>query len=794
MERIHKNNKSAGESGIALVPAMVVVSGLAIFTMALLTAVSSGKKTVLHQSDDFRISSAVESVAALSMERMWSNYVAGNGGASGDIASFRTYLSGAGVMDAGPGGPPGVDEGLDLVPFLDLPGQAGQERFNDVNIDAARLVRRDVGESTQLYLTIQASTTRGEDIVNPVLNRAVQQAFTIEPAEFGGFDYALLANNVNCIFCHANIDSAERYWGTGTAGEYEQIKVGTLHSLMVRHDADGSGGALNDFDADSYIAGQLIVRGDSLFDNGTPISGGDWSQLSLQGYETTDGLINEDYGLNVVEFDDGENLFPDYPTDYSEMQALAGALPLEFPSPFPDDGAIDPQTGLPDPAAANNRVIDDIEFDRVAGNAYGEVSAGIISLMGEGEQINSLVDYANAIGPMGEDQDVESMASVGGSAHSGNVLLTGWPNNPIQITGDVVIDGDLVIQGHIQGEGSIYVRGNVYIPSSLMYADGTDDSGNRTYGLDDSGTPNALGLTAGGNIIIGDFQRPNSLQPDWSWSPPGTMEIISGNPDTGDVMVDPWSFALAEISLFNRDEWAKTQPTLPDQTGNQVANPGYVADYIPRYYHYGEDTTIPIYNRTDPYVDSGGNTVHRHYFDPARGTWITPDVLDEVPLGWDTNKLTYADPSNPADPILFNGDGSTRAVTSHMLHGDGWMDPAVYKAGVEYFESQLSSDTPFRVDGLLYTNNAIFGIVNRNTPMKGRMIVNGGLVAADIGLLVPGRYALAGDDPHERSPESNYAIGLQLNYDVRTKEMLNVVNPLQVQLKRTLWNPTANLF
>ena len=801
-QRIGK--RSNCNRGIALIPALAVVSGLAIFTMALLTAVTSGKKTMIHQGEEFRISSAVESVASLSMERMWTNYVSGNGGASGDIATFRNYLTGVGVADAGPGGPPSIHQGLDLVAFLDLPGQAGQERFNDVNIDAARLVRRDVGDSTQLYLTVQASTTRGEDIVNPVLNRAVQQAFTVEPAEFAGFEYALLANNVNCIFCHANVDSADRYWGTGVTGEYDHVKVGTLQTLVVRHDADGIGGPLNDFDADSYIAGMLIFRGDPLFDNGNSIHDGDWGNLSLQGYEFDAlGQILEDYGLQVTPFDESaalQNLFPDYPTEYAAMAELAGGLlPLHFPPPFPDDGGIDRVTGLPDPSAAANRVIDDIEFDRVAGEAYGEITAGIISLLDPGQVISTPMDYANAVGAVDQSGNPLSdhpaiMNSVGSAAHTGNVLLTGFADNPITIDQQIVIDGDLIIQGYVKGKGSIYVRGNVYIPSSLTYADGTDADGNRTFGIDAEGYTNALGLTAGGNIIIGDFQRPNTLQPDGSTSAPDPGEIVSGNPDTGDIMLDQWSFALSEISLFNRDEWSKTQTHLPDVTGTLVANPGYIDEYTPRYYNYGDDTTIPIYNQTDAYVDGSGDTILRHYFDPVSGTWITPNVLDEVPLGWDTDKLTYADPNNPSDPILFNPDGSMRAVTSPLLHEDGWMAAAVYKAGVEYFESQLGQDTPFRVDGLLYTNNAIFGIVNRYTKMEGRMIVNGALVAADIGLLVPGREKAAGDTNGELSPESDYAIGLQLNYDARTKDMLQVVNPLQVQLKRTLWNPTANLY
>ena len=41
-------------------------------------------------------------------------------------------------------------------------------------------------------------------------------------------------------------------------------------------------------------------------------------------------------------------------------------------------------------------------------------------------------------------------------------------------------------------------------------------------------------------------------------------------------------------------------------------------------------------------------------------------------------------------------------------------------------------------------------------------------------------------------PGSPYQVGLRVNYDKRTKQMLNVDNPSQVVMKRTLWNPTAN--
>ena len=220
----------------------------------------------------------------------------------------------------------------------------------------------------------------------------------------------------------------------------------------------------------------------------------------------------------------------------------------------------------------------------------------------------------------------------------------------------------------------------------------------------------------------------------------------------------------------------KTQPTLPGPGGVQVTNPGYIAGYLPRYYSYGDDTIVPIYNKGP------------QYFDPLTGTWHGP----ETPISWDTSYLTHANPANLSDPLLYGPDGTKKAVTSAVEHTDGWLKDSLYKRGVEYFEGMRPRNTPMNIDGLLYTNNAIFGIVYRNSAFAGMMLMNGSIIAADVGLLVPGKIDSRGIFPNH-SPLSDWAIGLQLNYDKRLKKALDIENPFQVQLKRTYWNPTANV-
>src|SRR5262245_392345 len=766
--------------GIALVPAILIVSGLAVFIVALLSAVLSGSRTVVQQSEDYQVSSAVESTAALAAENLWSGYVAEHGGVAGNVDSFRAYLSERAIENAGPGGMPGAEEGKELLPELALPVEDGKARLNHVGLDTVRVVRRDVDDSTQLFLTVSASTPRGEGLVNPELNRAVQQVYTVAPADFPGFEYALLANNVNCVFCHARIDNAKRWWNTNPelAGTFPRVKVGTLESLLLRHNMDGMPG-INDFDADSFIAGTLYSRGLAATSDGSPIT--NWAALSFKShpFDAEGNILEGSFGLGLGPFSPSpqppiplENLYLGYENDYAAQ--VDGYLPDHFPSPFPDDGGVDPVSGLFDTGAVGNKRVDDSEFLEVAASAMGRVS-GIVNMTGPGEVIDVAADYQAAI-TTGNQPSGLRMEDAGGKGIQGNVVLTGKADNPIQIEGTLAIDGDLVIQGYIKGSGAIYVRGNIYVPTDLMYLDGKtympgdvagQPSGPRTFGIHQDGTKNALALTAGGNIMIGDFQRPASLQPDGSQAEPGKLEIVDGNP-TGD-----WNFPLAEMALFNRAEWAKTQPTLPGANG-PVENPGYIAGYVPRYYGFGDDTIVPLFK--------GG------HFDPVTQAWLGV----EVPISWDPNLLVYADPKNPADPFLFNADGTPKAVRSTLEQTGGWLSPEVYKKSVEFFESTRAQKSPMQIDGLMYTNNAIFSIIHRNSAYAGMLRMNGSIVAPDVGMLVPGMKDLAGLYGNHSSL-SKYAIGLQLNYDVRLKNMLKIKNPLQVQLRRTYWNPTANL-
>ena len=106
-------------------------------------------------------------------------------------------------------------------------------------------------------LTGQAPSSIAVGLVGSNLGNAVQEAieigaqqvYTVEPADFDGFDFAVLANNINCIFCHTNVDNVERIYGTDPDAEYDRVRVGSLETLMLRHDS---------YDRSSFMPGVVL--------------------------------------------------------------------------------------------------------------------------------------------------------------------------------------------------------------------------------------------------------------------------------------------------------------------------------------------------------------------------------------------------------------------------------------------------------------------------------------------------------------------------------------------------------
>jgi hypothetical protein len=106
----------------------------------------------------------------------------------------------------------------------------------------------------------------------------------------------------------------------------------------------------------------------------------------------------------------------------------------------------------------------------------------------------------------------------------------------------------------------------------------------------------------------------------------------------------------------------------------------------------------------------------------------------------------------------------------HYLNPEGnWMsEDQLRQFWYDDEMSRPSSGRDFKFDGLLYSNNSIFNIVRsmerHYSNSKGKMTIRGGVIAADLGMFVPG--------------------GLKLHYDPRVERFLNVADTEQVVFAR----------
>jgi len=111
------------------------------------------------------------------------------------------------------------------------------------------------------------------------------------------------------------------------------------------------------------------------------------------------------------------------------------------------------------------------------------------------------------------------------------------------------------------------------------------------------------------------------------------------------------------------------------------------------------------------------------------------------------------------------------ATIINLAPKGSWLTEAQLKQIWIDDEAARTSGSPLKVDGLLYTNNSIYGLARSASQTTGQMRVNGAIVAADVGLLVPG----------------NGGTGLQMNYDSRLKTFLRIIDDSKISLVNTGW-------
>ncbi len=539
------------------------------------------------------------------------------------------------------------------------------------------------------------------------VRRVAVQSVRIAGSLFEGFGFALLARNVNCILCHADFDNVDRIRNED-AGEYGNFDRVRVASLDSLLVRVGS--------ADTTLAGTFYTRGTITDKSGNPMDSLAGSTFS--GFDFDDeGLLTEDGGGSMTSTEletaalNEEGLYDPFEKVYTDYPYAEEEM---------TDGTLPAEFPPVIPDTNGNKLVDDEEFSGlVDALSLGGISGGVVYGLPQG------VSYEEEHLPI---ESNEAAAAVSDGYYDGNLMLVGTPGNPIQIDGKVAVDGDIIIKGPIQGRGQVFARDNLYFVGDTTYDDAPGG-----FGEADDGTANLTAYAAGGNILIGDYLTPKKMGA-WVEDKKGKLKFKGEDADVfadnyvSEDAIDPGGppnsgtasgFTMSELTLFNRKEYLLSQE-----------NP----DYIPRYYQLREGD--PIYWYANDSKEHG---------DKYDGDFA---VLEPPPEA----AIVGLDPRND--------------WVSELFLKQAWRDDE---------ESRLETGQPFQIDGLIYTNNLVFALARshnkHNSRTYGKLFVQGGLVAADVGILSAGDKDTGGR-------------GFTLHYDDRVKDFLGIRSPQDIGFTR----------
>lgn len=766
-----------GREGMAMIFAMlamlVILGAVGVVAMS----VTSSRIETQFAYDDTLLEETAKAGVDLIVQQLWNEYRTGLGNTTNNVANYQFYLSntlgipinedlnGNGIMDPG--------EDLNGNGVFDVPPAGSDPRgvnlldeprvFTDhtgtrtlATLEAVHVARYDTPWESMLTVRATASMDGREKTAVQVIRIGG------EPLDHPKF--AVLANNINCILCHAQIRSLNLEMNADPSkfNTFNRVKVAALESLMVRTASQAS-------EPNSYIAGTLYTRGRVYRENGSLLTPAQVaSHASFKGYKFNDengkivqnssGAMSQAPFVNASKDGDGNllpfaNLYMEYPTDKSKQ--TDGTVPDYFPAPFPDDN--------------DNRHVDDNEFNRIVNAANGNLTfeygmpdesgsivAGVAFGVPHGEA------YGESALPTASNAALSQLASTG--SYDGNLILVGTDDDPITINNTVAVNGDLVIAGKIRGNGRLLVRGNTYITGDVTYADDPGHFGKYDVNPNDPSDykENAFALVSGGSIMMGDYltvrgvnatAQDTAKYPTWSQYSIHTRDKHRTNTVSGKVLewgyFDKWSvdrntkardpnrfpgqtipvaqhpgdqfsFTMSELMLFNNMELKKA-----------LADP----NYTPRFYGLRESqpNNIFIYDSGDEHAVRYNETGVKYLADYLVEKGLPLDILNRA-------AYHYTSPS---------GNWIGEDVLRNIWYADEMTRP---NAGRDWL-----------FDGLLYSNNSIFTIVRSRerhaSNTLGRMTIRGGIVAADLGMFVPG---------HNVTPRR----GLLLNYDHRVERFL----------------------
>ncbi len=363
--------------------------------------------------------------------------------------------------------------------------------------------------------------------------------------------------------------------------------------------------------------------------------------------------------------------------------------------------------------------------------ATGSISGGIVYTLNPGDTLSGLPSSSNNTGIINKN-------------HTGNVVLIGTEANPIVLDGDIYIDGDVVIKGYVKGRGAIYASRNTYVAGNINYVNAPQNCALPSVSDPNQCAKDALAankdelrLAARGNIVLGNYTEKNADGSKRNWSDLQASEFYRKQFGFNDATKN-------KSYLPNGDELEYNPVTdkYNDTEGNEYAktDPQIITKNAVDAYDYSmkpgriQSGNFQSWLPDNVYQDILGTQTRRYDTwrydvdqDYANGRAdLTTAILNQQFAKYNLSSDTMSDLLDLTKNVVVLKDSAGNRIGHALWHNNKTLRVIIDAPSTP--ENQVT-----HVDAFLYANQRIAG-KTFNAPL----VVNGGLVATQIGILAPG--------------------------------------------------------
>ncbi len=551
------------------------------------------------------------------------------------------------------------------------------------------------------------------------------------------FDLAMLSERTDCIYCHLRVNGdvgslvyMRPGWGTDYEGSHESVAE-LAHNFVGVTEETYTGHMHSHVWSDPVLSEVVSWPwgvGSGGEEGGAIVRGSVYAAQDVA--DDASGVYDEN-GNYLGRIDEGTV------GEYALINGalIRGEVHTYYAGPkLPSDQDGD---GIADFPA--------IEAEVARASARGKIEGGqLIYGIPEGTTLNSVPASSNL-------SEIENV-------YEGSLILIGTESNPIVLNGNIYVTGDVILKGVVKGQGAIYAGRNLYLAGDVIVDDPPDKPGEGVCaGVSDpdlcarkniAAGKDELRLAARNNIVLGDYAERdengdlyNQRDRQASLYFRAQFDFYSSthyfDKQTGDELVyrdGNYYNPEGKIVPAERVVAIDSDPDDPEDAYTVAFKPGWMNDgdfqvWLPDHV-YREILGRKAYSYRSWRAMYNGWTQDAIESD-LLASGLPPSIAAQI-ADMLTDDDACRDPYGNFDWECLVQDFDVDGVQGRFYL---WKDSGGQTVSI-MIDNVWEHVTPVtRVDAFLYSNKRIAGQSNMMA-----LAVNGGLVARDIGILVPGRY------------------------------------------------------